>query len=77
MKWTGLAIHLWPFVQWARTTRLGRRLFVVTPDSKNGFGLMMRFRDELFEKRLRAIERGEVERVDILQSQVLSWPMSY
>ena len=69
MPYLGLFGELWPFTEWAKTTWIGQRHMVMTPEHKGGIGPMMRFRDKLFEDRLQNIRDGKLSnRVDILQA---------
>ena len=63
----GIMARMWPLMDWLKSTWVGKYL-VTTPEDKNGFGAMMRFRDALIAKRLADLDRGEKDRVDILQN---------
>lgn len=63
----GLMARLWPFTNFIKKTALGKYL-VAKPEDNSGIGMLMRFRDKLLARRLRDIEEGKVERVDLLQT---------
>jgi len=56
----GLMSILWPFTEWIKTTLLGRYL-VSSPQDNAGFGVALRFRDEVVEQRLKDIAAGKVD----------------
>ncbi|UNI24529.1 hypothetical protein JDV02_010266 [Purpureocillium takamizusanense] len=62
----GLMSIFWPFTEWIKTTFLGRYL-VSSPQDKTGFGVALRFRDEVVEQRLKDIAAGKAsDRRDFL-----------
>jgi hypothetical protein len=65
----GLMARLYPFTEWIKRTWVGDKYLVARPEQKDGIGSLMRFRDELIEKRRRDIEIGETGgRIDLLQT---------
>jgi cytochrome P450 len=64
----GLLARFHPFTTWIKKTPLGR-LIVATPEDNTGIGVLMRYRDKLFDQRLKDIEQGKAgDRVDLLQT---------
>ncbi|KAH4074020.1 hypothetical protein HBH70_113370 [Parastagonospora nodorum] len=63
----GLMARLWPFTNFIKKTPLGKYL-IAKPEDDSGIGMLMRFRDKLMHQRLRDIEEGKVNRVDLLQT---------
>ncbi|KAF2024159.1 cytochrome P450 [Setomelanomma holmii] len=63
----GLMARLWPFTNFIKKTPLGKYL-IAKPEDDSGIGMLMRFRDKLLQQRLRDIEEGKVDRVDLLQT---------
>lgn len=71
----GMAARLYPVTYWAKSTALGSRLLIPSSKDKSGFGTLMRFRDELYEKRLVELRENkeagrENGRVDLLQTML-------
>ncbi|KAH7115925.1 cytochrome P450 [Dendryphion nanum] len=64
----GLMARLWPFTHWIKSTWLGEKYLVAKPEDDSGIGMLMRFRDKLIAERLKDLEAGKVERVDLLQN---------
>ena len=64
----GLLCRLHPFTKWFQDTWLGEKLLLAKPSDKNGVGVLMRFRDQLLEQRIRDIEAGNVSRYDLVQT---------
>jgi hypothetical protein len=63
----GLMCRLYPLTEWVKTTPLAY-LLVARPENDNGMGVLMRFRDKLFEQRAKDIKAGTTDsRVDLLQ----------
>lgn len=63
----GLLARFHPFTTWIKTTPLAR-FFVAGPEDNSGIGVLMRYRDKLYDQRVKDIESGKTaERVDILQ----------
>lgn len=63
----GLMARLWPFTDFVKKTLLGKYL-VAKPEDNSGIGMLMRFRDGLIKQRLKDLEEGKIERVDLLQT---------
>jgi cytochrome P450 len=63
----GLMARLWPFTNFIKKTPLGKYL-VAKPEDNSGIGMLMRFRDKLLTQRLKDVEEGKIERVDLLQT---------
>lgn len=63
----GLMARLWPFTNFIKKTPLGKYL-VAKPEDNSGIGMLMRFRDKLLAQRLKDVEEGKIERVDLLQT---------
>lgn len=60
--------HLHPFTNWIKSTWVGGKYLVAGLEDNSGMGMLMRFRDNLIDKRLKEIEAGAAgEKVDILQ----------
>lgn len=69
----GLLCRLHTFTEWFQDTWIGEKFLVSSPEDKSGVGVLMNFRDELLEGRIKEIELGnQIERVDLLQRLVLS-----
>ena len=67
----GVVSRLYPFTEWIKSTWLGEKYFVVTPEHKSGFGTIMRFRDRLINERIEDIKMGKASgRVDLIQQYV-------
>ncbi|KAH7190914.1 flavonoid 3',5'-hydroxylase [Fusarium oxysporum] len=64
----GIMARMYPLTDLFKKTRIGDKFFVVKPQHENGFGALMRFRDDLIEKRLRDLEVGKTVRFDLLQT---------
>jgi hypothetical protein len=63
----GLMCRLYPLTKWVKPTPLSY-LLVARPEDDNGMGVLMRFRDKLFEQRAKDIKAGTTGgRVDLLQ----------
>jgi cytochrome P450 len=63
----GLMARLWPFTNCIKKTPLGIYL-IAQPGDDSGIGILMRFRDKLIHQRLRDVEEGRVDRVDLVQT---------
>ena len=63
----GLMSRLWPFTNFIKKTFLGKYI-VAKPEDNSGIGMLMRFRDKLLAQRLKDVEEGKIERVDLLQT---------
>jgi hypothetical protein len=63
----GVMARLWPFTNFVKKTPLGKYL-IAKPEDDSGIGMLMRFRDKLMQQRLRDVEEGKVDRVDLLQT---------
>lgn len=63
----GLMARLWPFTNFIKNTPLGKYL-VAKPEDNSGIGMLMRFRDKLLTRRLKDVQEGKIERVDLLQT---------
>jgi hypothetical protein len=67
LPYVGTMARLYPLMVFVKKTFLGKYL-VATPEQKSGIGDVMRFRDRMFEQRLKDIENGTAgERVDFVQ----------
>jgi cytochrome P450 len=64
----GLLARFHPFTTWIKTTPLGR-FFIATPEDDSGIGVLMRYRDKLFDERVQDTKDGKTgDRVDLLQT---------
>ncbi|KAF2683162.1 cytochrome P450 [Lentithecium fluviatile CBS 122367] len=63
----GLMARLWPFTNFIKKTPLGKAL-IAKPEDNSGIGMLMQFRDKLLSQRLRDIEEGKADRIDLLQT---------
>jgi hypothetical protein len=64
----GFMARLYPLVEVVKKTFLGKYMVATPEHTKGGVGDIMRFRDRLFEQRLKDIEDGTAsERVDFVQ----------
>lgn len=64
----GIMTRMYPITYWIKDTWLGKKYLVARPEDQNGFGVMMRFRDALIDRRLDELKRGVKTRFDILQN---------
>ncbi|KAL5610945.1 hypothetical protein FOBRF1_007062 [Fusarium oxysporum] len=64
----GIMARMYPLTNLIKKTRIGDKFFVVKPQHENGFEALMRFRDDLIEKRLRDLKVGKTVRFDLLQT---------
>jgi len=65
----GFMARLYPLVEVVKKTFLGKYMVATPEHTKGGVGDLMRFRDRLFEQRLKDIEDGTAsERVDFVQN---------
>ncbi|KAF2666532.1 putative cytochrome P450 [Microthyrium microscopicum] len=64
----GLMARFHPFVTWIKTTPLAS-MFIATPEDDSGIGVLMRYRDKLFNERVEDTKAGKTgDRVDLLQT---------
>ena len=64
---------LWPFWLWLFNTWVGNHFLKPAMTSNSALGTVMRYRDQLFAKRLEDIENNNLHgRVDILQGLAVS-----
>jgi hypothetical protein len=65
----GLLGRLYTVTALLKKTWIGKKYLVVKPEDQNGVGVLMRFRDRLFEQRLRDIEAGTTQgRFDLIHT---------
>lgn len=65
----GIMARLYPFTNWVKSTWVGDKYLVASPEQESGIGTLMRFRDKLIEQRFRDIEEGKTDgRIDLLQT---------
>lgn len=61
--------RLYPFTNWVKSTWLGDKYLVASPEQDSGIGSLMRFRDDLIDQRFRDIEKDTTNgRIDLLQT---------
>jgi cytochrome P450 len=64
----GLMARFHPFMTWIKTTPLAS-LLIAKPTDDSGIGVLMRYRDKLFNERIKDMKQGKTgERVDLLQT---------
>jgi cytochrome P450 len=64
----GLMARFHPFMTWIKQTPLGS-MFIAKPEDDSGIGVLMRYRDKLFDERVEDMRKGKTgERVDLLQT---------
>jgi cytochrome P450 len=65
----GIMARLYPFTNWIKSTWVGEKYLVASPEQDSGIGTLMRFRDNLIKQRQKDIEAGTTGgRVDLLQT---------
>ncbi|KAI9757651.1 MAG: hypothetical protein M4579_003376 [Chaenotheca gracillima] len=65
----GLMARLHPFTTWIKSTWVGPKYLVAKPEDDSGIGTLMRFRDDLLDKRMKDIKAGTTGgRIDLLQT---------
>ncbi|KAL1845821.1 hypothetical protein Plec18167_009274 [Paecilomyces lecythidis] len=65
----GLMARLHPFTTWIKTTWVGDKYLVASPEQESGIGTLMRFRDRLLKERIEDMESGKaMSRTDLLQT---------
>src|ERR1700761_8974157 len=65
----GILARLYPFTNWVKSTWVGEKYLVASPEQDSGIGTLMRFRDKLIQQRQKDIEAGTTGgRVDLLQT---------
>ena len=68
----GVLMRLYPFTQWIRDTWFGKKFMIISPKDKSGWGFLMRFRDQLIDRRRKELKDGTFDgRTDLLQAYVL------
>ncbi|RYP71109.1 hypothetical protein DL771_005043 [Monosporascus sp. 5C6A] len=64
----GVMARLYPFTNWVKSTWVGEKYLVASPEQGSGIGVLMRFRDRLIAQRYKDIEAGTTDgRIDFLQ----------
>lgn len=59
----------YPFTNWIKSTWVGEKYLVASPEQDSGIGTLMRFRDKLIKQRRKDIEAGTTDgRIDLLQT---------
>ena len=65
----GITSRLWPTTTWLKKTPL-KKFLVATPEQNFGMGILMKYRDDLIDQRMRDIEEGKLgpdDKIDLLQ----------